>query len=139
MTGHAPLRFLTFAPMIDTETARLLCRWYAIDYVEDDHLFGWVSLLTNLHGGYGQVPLLYGKGLRLSGSRAVVDHFDALATPDRRLLLTGTQAAGVEADWSAYNGSLATDVAVFAYFHLLPARALMTPSSRHRCPRSKRA
>jgi glutathione S-transferase len=113
--------------MIDSETTRLMCRWYGIDYVEEDHLFGWVSLLTILHGGYGRVPLLYGKDFRLSGPRPVVDRFDPRAAPDRRLLRPGTEAAGVEADWTAYNGTLAVDVAVFAYFHLLADRALMTP------------
>jgi glutathione S-transferase len=127
MTERASARLLTFAPMIDSETTRLLCRWYGIDYVEDDHLFGWVSLLTVLHGGYGRVPLLYGHGVRMSGPRPVVDRFDPLAEPERRLLLTGSHAAGVEADWAAYNGPLAVDVAVFAYFHLLANRSLMAP------------
>lgn len=127
MAGTEPRRLLTFAPMVDSETTRLVCRWYGIRYVEEDHLFGWVSLLTLLHGGYGRVPLLYGQGQRFSGPRAVVDCFDPLTEPGRRLLLPGTEAEGVEADWTAYNGSLAVDVAVFAYFHLLADRALMTP------------
>jgi glutathione S-transferase len=113
--------------MVDSETTRLLCHWYGIDFREEDHLFGWASALTVLHGGYGRVPLLYGGGLKLSGPRAVVDHFDPSATPERQLLREGGEAAGVEADWSTYNGSLGLDVAVFAYFHLLSARALMEP------------
>jgi glutathione S-transferase len=36
-------------------------------------------------------------------------------------------AAQVEADWATYNGQLGADAAVFAYFHLLPARAAMAP------------
>lgn len=120
-------RLLTFAPMVDSETARLVCRWYGLDYREDDHLFGWVSLLTVLHGGYGRVPLLHGGGLHLSGPRPIVDRFDPLAPPARRLLLPGGARAGIEADWAAYNGTLGGDLAVFAYFHLLPARELMIP------------
>jgi len=127
MAEPPPRRLLTFAPMIDSETTRLVCRWYRIAHVEEDHLFGWVSLLTLLHGGYGRVPLLYGQGDGFSGPRPVVDRFDPLAPPDRRLLLPGAQTAGVEADWGAYNGQLAVDVAVFAYFHLLAERDLMTP------------
>lgn len=127
MAEVAPRRLLTFAPMIDSETTRLVCRWYGIPFVEEDHLFGWVSLLTLLHGGYGRVPLLYGRGDHFSGPRPVVDRFDPLTSPDRRLLPPGAQAASVEADWSAYNGQLAVDVAVFAYFHLLAERELMTP------------
>lgn len=127
MTRDALPRLLTFAPMIDSETTRLVCRWYGIDYVEEDHLFGWASLLTLLHGGYGRVPLLHGRNLKLSGPRPVVDRFDPLAAPQRRLLLAGPDGASVEADWDAYNGRLAGDVAVFAYYHLLPARELMIP------------
>jgi glutathione S-transferase len=113
--------------MVDSETTRLVCRWYGLAVAEQDHLFGWASILTLLHGGYGRVPLLYGDGLRLSGPRPVVERFDPLAAPERRLLLGGCEAAGVEADWAAYNGALALDVAVFAYFHLLADRALMEP------------
>lgn len=120
-------RLLTFAPMIDSETTRLLCRWYGIAYEEEDHLFGWVSLLTLAHGGYGRVPLLYGRGMRLSGPRALVDHFDSSVPIDRRLLPIGSGAATVEADWDSYNGDVALDVAVFSYFHLLADRALMAP------------
>lgn len=134
MAEPALPRLLTFAPMVDSETTRLLCRWYRIDHGEDDHLFGWVSLLTLLHGGYGRVPLLHGAGLRLSGPRPVVDRFDPRALPARRLLPGGLEAAGVEADWQAYNGALATDVAVFAYFHLLADRALMIPVFSARVP-----
>jgi glutathione S-transferase len=127
MAEAPPRRLLTFAPMIDSETTRLACRWYRLPYVEEDHLFGWVSLLTFLYGGYGRVPLLHGQADCFSGPRPVVDKFDPLASPDRRLLLSGAQTASVEADWAAYNGQLALDVSVFAYFHLLAERELMTP------------
>jgi glutathione S-transferase len=118
---------LTFAPMVDSETSRLVLAHHGIGYEERDHLFGLVSLLTLLHGGYGRVPLLYGAGPRMSGPRPIADHFDALAAPDGRLVPTDRLAAQVEADWAAYNGQLGGDVAVFAYFHLLPGRAAMAP------------
>ncbi len=51
MTPAPNLRLLTFAPMIDSELARLLLSHYRVLYVEEDHLFGWVSLLTLLRGG----------------------------------------------------------------------------------------
>ncbi len=123
----AVLRMLTFAPMVDSETMRLLCRWYGISYAEDDHLFGWVSLLTILSGGYGRVPLLYGEGLQLSGPRALVDRCEPAVPQGKRLLPAWPDTASVEADWDAYNGAYAIDVAVFAYYHLLSARDLMTP------------
>jgi len=144
MAGIDAPRLLTFALMVDSETTRLLCHWYGIAFAEEDHLFGWASALTFLHGGYGRVPLLYGGGLKLSGPRAVVDHFDPSAAPERRLLREGGEAAGVEADWSYYNGSLGLDVAIFAYFHLLAVRALMervfaAPLPHHEARLSPRA
>jgi glutathione S-transferase len=131
------LKLLTFAPMVDSETTRLLCRWYGIAFAEADHLFGWVSLLTLLHGGYGRVPLLYGKGLHLSGPRPVVDRYDSFATPTRRLLPDWPDTAAVDADWQAYNGPFAIAVARFAYYHLLPERALMLPVFAGPVPRAE--
>jgi glutathione S-transferase len=119
---------LTFEPMVDSELSRLLLAHYGIAYRERDHLFGWVSLLTLLHGGYGRVPLLYGGGMRLSGPRPIADHFDALSPVAHRLMPADTALAPqVEADWQTYNDGMAADTAVFAYYQLLPARALMTP------------
>ena len=120
------LTLLTFAPMVDSELSRLLLAHYGIAYRERDHLFGWVSLLTLFHGGWIRVPLLYGDGLRLTAPRPIADHFDALASAERKLI-PATLAAQVEADWHTYNDGLAADTAVFAYYHLLPARELMTP------------
>jgi len=117
---------LTFAPMADSELARLLLAHYGIAYRERDHLFAWVSLLALLHGGTGRVPLLYGGGLRFSSPRGIANHFDPLAPADRRLI-PPSLASQVEADWNTYNNGLALYTAVFAYYHLLPARALMIP------------
>ena len=127
MTGSAPWRMLTFAPTLDSETARLACRWYGVDYEEEDHLFGWSSLLVIAKGGKGANPLLYGKGERINGSRGIVARFDPEAPTGRRLLGTGPEAECVAADWQAYNVRMGKEIAVFAYAHLLPERALMTP------------
>lgn len=123
-----PVTMLTFAPMVDSETTRLLLRHYGIPYGERDHLFGWVSLLTLLHGGYGAVPLVYRPGMRLTGPRPLADRCDAALPAGARLVPPERDAARqVEADWATFNGGMGADTAVFAYFHLLPARALMSP------------
>lgn len=123
-----PVTMLTFAPMVDSETTRLLLRHYGIPYVERDHLFGWVSLLTLLHGGYGAVPLVFRPGMRLTGPRPLADRCDAALPAGARLVPSERDAARqVEADWATFNGGMGADTAVFAYFHLLPARALMSP------------
>jgi glutathione S-transferase len=129
-SGSSPTlpTLLTFAPMVDSETSRLLLAHYGVAYRESDHLFGWVSLLTLLHGGKGLVPLLYGDGLRFTGPRPIAEHFDALVPVEHRLIpVDEALAPQVEADWQTYNGGMGADTAVFAYYHLLPARALMTP------------
>jgi glutathione S-transferase len=121
-------KLLTFAPMVDSETARLLLHYYGVHYQETDHLFFWVSVLTWFHGGHGQIPLLHGCGLALTGPAAIAQHFDALLPPERRLVPPdGPLAAQVKADWDTYNGGTGADTAVFAYHHLLPAKELMRP------------
>ncbi|WP_426291528.1 glutathione S-transferase C-terminal domain-containing protein [Sphingomonas sp. TWP1-3-1] len=125
MNGERPWTLLTFAPMIDSETMRLVCRWHKQEFHESDHAFGWVSILTLLRGGYGQVPLLYRDAHRLSGPRAAAAHLDTTSSQQIRLSPAGAAEAGIDADWTAYNGQLATDVAVFSYYHLLPSRSMM--------------
>lgn len=123
-----PAMLLTFAPMVDSETARLLLAYYGVPYVERDHLFGWVSILTLLHGGSGRVPLLYWPEGRISGPRPIAEHFDAALPPAIRLFPEEALLAGqIAADWQMFNGEMGADTAVFAYFHLLPERRLMAP------------
>jgi glutathione S-transferase len=119
-------KMLTFAPMVDSETTRLVCRYYGVDFEEHDHLFGWVSLLAKLRGGTGFIPLLYSKDFKLTGPGPVAERFDATLPPERRLFPPDQPlAAEVAADWKTYNGGMGADVAVFSYFHLLPERTLM--------------
>lgn len=126
MTAADRPKLLTFAPMVDSETTRLVCRHYGVDFEERDHLFGWVSILSLLHGGTAFIPLLYGKGFKLNGPKPVADRFDAALPPERRLFpLDQPLADQVAADWTTYNGGMGADIAVFSYFHLLPERALM--------------
>ena len=126
-TENAAPTLLTFAPMVDSEFARLLLVHYGIAYWERDHLLAKAGTLTFLHGGYGRVPLLYGRGVRLTSPRRIAGHYDPLAPAERRLIpADGSTAQQVEADWHAYNDRLALATARFAYFHLLPLRELMS-------------
>jgi glutathione S-transferase len=126
------LSLLTFAPMIDSELSRLLLSHYQVPYREEAHIFGWASILTLLHGGYGRIPILYGPGLHLSGPRPIVDHFDDICPAALKLLpAPQPRRTQVEADWDLYNGELAAHTAALAYFHLLPHRDIMIePFSR---------
>jgi glutathione S-transferase len=130
MTSPRPdLTMLTFAPMIDSECTRLVLCFHKVLFVELDRLFGWVSLLTVLHGGYGRVPLVYGKGMHVSGPRAMARHLDG-PRPDSERLDPREQPLEqlVEDDFATYNNDLALDVAAFAYFWLLPQRDAMIES-----------
>ena len=80
-----PVAMLTFAPMVDSECTRLILSHYRIPFKERDHIFGWSSLLTLFHLAYGRIPLVYGKGIRATGPRRLVDKLDPRAG-DRRLL-----------------------------------------------------
>jgi glutathione S-transferase len=122
----APLSLLTFAPMIDCETSRLVLGHYGIAYREEPHVFAWVSILALRHAFTPRVPVLYGQGLRLAGPRAIVDHFEENCPVARKLIPARMPLhLQVEADWNLYNGELATYTAVVAYFHLLPHRDIM--------------
>ena len=124
--AQAPLSLLTFAPMIDSETSRLLLAHYAISYQEEPHVFAWGSILALWRAFTVRVPVLYGQGLRLAGPRAIVDHFEQ-SCPVERKLIPARMPLGiqVDADWDLYNGELAAYTAVVAYFHLLPHRDIM--------------
>ncbi len=126
MNGSPPLTLLAFAPMIDSELARLVLAHYGTDYREADHVFGVASVLALRHVWTVQVPVLYGGGLRLAGPRAMVDALDR-SCPAARQLVPANQPlrSRVEADWDRFNNKLAAETAPFAYFHLLPLRDLM--------------
>ncbi|MET3722694.1 glutathione S-transferase C-terminal domain-containing protein [Sphingomonas trueperi] len=123
-----PATMWTFQPMIDSETTRLIARHYGLDLTERDHLLLSALLLARLFGGSGKVPLLRSKGAALTGPFAVAQHFDAaLPAVDRLIPNTPPLSTQVASDWQRYNDVLGTAVAVYAYFYLLPQRALMQP------------
>jgi glutathione S-transferase len=134
----ASVKMITFAPMVDSECTRLALAHYAIPFEEQDHIFGWASLLTLFHGGYGRIPLVHGKGVHSSGPRSLVDKLDAHAGDRRLLPLDPALRAQVERDWNLYNGELALHVATFAYYHLLPERDAMIEALRRELPGMER-
>ena len=126
MTRPKQLAMLTFGPMIDSEMSRFVLWRYAQPYREERHIFGWASILAVLHGGTGQIPLIYGNRLKLTGPRAVIDHFDTCCDASQ-ILIPAQQPlrTQVEADWATFNGELAGYTAKIAYFHLLPHRDIL--------------
>jgi glutathione S-transferase len=127
MPTEPQLSLLTFAPMINSETSRFVLRHYNVPYVEKPHVFGWGSLLALCRSGTPEVPLLYGNGLRLTGPRPIVDHYDLSCAPDAMLVPAQQPLrTQIEADWQQFNGDLATYTAVVAYYYLLPHPDILT-------------
>jgi glutathione S-transferase len=141
VTEHAadPV-LITFPPSLDSELARFLLVHYGVRHREQRHALVFSSFATLWHGFTPVFPLLYADGYRCRGPRAVVEHFETVCAPDRRLFPgDADQRRQVEADWGRFNGDLALATAAFAYFHLLPHRDLMvrplaegTPAFEHR-------
>lgn len=117
---------ITFAPMIDSETWRLLLDHYSIDYEEHPHAFIWGSALALHRAGSVQVPALSGCGLRLVGPASAIDRWDAAQPPGHALIPPDPAMRAIAlSDWASFNGTLAKYTAQLAYYHLLPHRELM--------------
>jgi glutathione S-transferase len=122
----AQSKLLTFAPMIDSELSRFVLNHYEIDYLETPHLFGWASLLALFRGGTVQIPLLHSSAPSLAGPRGIVDYFETKCTTERKLIPEDSMLADqVNADWTRFNGILASATAVLGYYYLLPQREIM--------------
>ena len=119
---------LAFAPMINVEATRCVLEYYAIPYREVDRLFGWANILTFFHGGYGEVPVLYGRGVRLSGPAPIVRRFDAERGSPRLLPPEEPLRREIETEWKRFLNGLSSGVAPLAYYHLLPQTKAMIKS-----------
>lgn len=117
---------VAFPPSLDCELARFLLAHYRVPYEEVRHTLifsfaaSWWDART-LH-----FPLLFGPAYPpLDTVRKMIDHFEPLAAPERKLLPEGADRATVEADWTLFNATLGGSTAVFAYYNLLPHREIM--------------
>lgn len=125
MTGPPPT-LVTFPPSLDCELARFLLGHYAIPYVEDRHTLVFSFFVTWWRARTLHFPLLDGTAPPvLDTVRKMIDRLDPSAPPDARLLGDGSDRAAIEADWTLFNANLGGGTATFAYFHLLPHRAIM--------------
>lgn len=125
-TAPSKAILITFPPSLDCELSRFLLAHYRIPYEERRHTVIFSFFATLWHGSTLHFPLLYGGSYPpLDTVRKMIDCFDLLCPEDRNLLLTGRDSERVEADWTAFNGTLGGATAAFAYFHLLPHRRTM--------------
>ncbi|HEY6339055.1 MAG TPA: glutathione S-transferase C-terminal domain-containing protein [Candidatus Sulfotelmatobacter sp.] len=117
---------ITFPPSLDSETARFLVAHYAIESIEERHTLIFSFFVTFWHGFTPIFPLLYSNSYRLAGPRPIVDHFDPQSPPEIKLLPDDpNDLSQVNSDWTLFNSTLAFATAKFAYYYLLPHRALM--------------
>ena len=102
--ARPPVTMLTFAPTLDSEQVRMLLHYYRVPYREKDHLMPWAALLSSLHGGGGEVPVIYRGGVKLAGPRPIAGHYDQQVPQPLRLIPTETaQAQQFEADSVSIN------------------------------------
>lgn len=138
MTGIP--RLITFAPMIDSETWRLLLQHYGVAYQEEPHAFIWGSLVALSRAGSVQVPAMVGPGWTLVGPDAAIARWDAEQPPGHATIPADpVMRAVAEDDWALFHGELATCTARFAYFHLLPHRDIVMEPFTRGIPRAEAA
>jgi glutathione S-transferase len=117
---------ITFPPSLDCELSRFLLAHYGVPYEERRHTVIFSFFPTLWYGRTLHFPLLYGGSFEpLDNVRKMIDYFDPRCPEHRNLLLVGSDRDRVEADWTEFNARLGGAVTAFAYFHLLPLRAVM--------------
>jgi glutathione S-transferase len=119
----AEARLITFPPSVDSETARWILAHHGVAYREVRQSAVGAGLRTVWHRA--AIPILFRGGAKLSPSRPILDHLDARAAPERRLLPQEPGlAAEAETLWREYNGEMGVWIARFVYFYVLQDRAL---------------
>jgi glutathione S-transferase len=120
----AELTLITFPPSLDSEFSRFLLKHYGIAHREVRHTMPFGVYYSLKAGGSPRFPLLYGDGLKLDTVKKIIDHFEPLATAERRLVPPDL-ADEARADWKVFHHELNTPTTLWAYHHLLPHRDIM--------------
>jgi glutathione S-transferase len=125
---------ITFPPSLDSEFSRFLLSHYRIEHREQRHVMPISSYFSLVHGRTVRFPLVYGDGLRLNTVHKIIDHFEPLAAPERRLVPPDL-APRVREDWKVFHTALNTATTIYAYHHLLPHRDIMVRPLSEGAPR----
>jgi glutathione S-transferase len=124
--SQATAAVIMFPPSLDCALARFLLAYYGVAYEERRHTILFTFIATLWHGRTLHFPLLFGGGYpALDSVQAMIDYFDPRCPDGRNLQLEGDDATQVAKDWEQFHETLGTAVTAFAYFHLLPLRAVM--------------
>jgi glutathione S-transferase len=116
---------ITFPPSLDSEFSRFLLTHYGIERREERHVIFISSVITLARARTVRFPVLFDESLRLNTVHKLIDHFEPLAAPERRLVPPGTDLAALRNDWKLFHSELNTATTVLAYYHLLPHRDIM--------------
>ncbi len=116
-------KVISFSPSADCELGRWVLLFHGIDYVEKRHAPPFFFLINKLNGGKSFI-LFIDKGLKLNTVRTIIDHFDRLAEPERKLI-PDESAQAIETSWHSYNTELGEAVVTWAYSNLLPHKEIM--------------
>lgn len=122
-TPQALPRYISFPPSSDCENGRWLLRRYGIEYREERHTMPFFALAIYWNHGKS-IPLYLDGKLSLDGLRSLIDHFDAQAPDDRKLILPG-QEEETNRLWTHYNVDMGSATVTWAYYHLLPHWGIM--------------
>ncbi|PTN11177.1 glutathione S-transferase family protein [Nitrosomonas aestuarii] len=114
---------LSFSPSADAELNRWVLFHYGIDFKENRHTAPFYFLLNKLYGGKSLILCRVGE-TKLTSVRAVIDHFNAQALPEFKLI-PDTLASDMEISWKRYNSDLGGAVVKWAYTNLLPYKDIM--------------
>jgi len=118
-----PVKVISFSPSADGELNRWILSYYGVNFKENRHTVPLYFLLNQLQGGESFVFCKDGN-TKLTNVRAVINHFDAQAAPEFKLI-PETLADQLENSWKQYNANLGGAVVKWAYTNLLPHKLIM--------------
>jgi glutathione S-transferase len=126
---------ITFPPSLDSEFSRFLLTHHGIERREERHVIFISSVITLARARTVRFPVLFDESLRLNTVHKLIDHFEPLAAPERRLVPPGTDLTALRSDWKLFHSELNTATTVLAYYHLLPHRDIMVEPLSQGAPR----
>jgi glutathione S-transferase len=128
-------QLLSFPPSNDCDLARWVLDRYGVPYTERLMTVVFLQLKSKKVGGAPGFPALYRAGSAMLGFEAILDHFEPLASAERKLYPTDrAQASEVDRLWKKYHLGIGFAAARWAYSLLLPHRSLMVEPLARGCP-----
>ncbi len=122
-TNQTPVKVVSFSPSADAELNRWILKYYGINFVEKRHAPPFYFIIRKFYGGNNLVLCRVGDKT-LDSVRTIIEHFDALADADKKLI-PESFAPNMDAVWQRYNSDLGGAAVTWAYTNLLPYKDIM--------------